>query len=52
MLQSDMLNKIDIDSNHFDQIYPNLLANRENQYFNSSEFNQSYNEWNGASRAA
>ena len=48
MPQSDILNEIDIDSNHFDTIYPNLLENRANQYFNTSQFNQSYNEWNGA----
>ena len=48
MPQSDILNEIDIDSNHFDTIYPNLLENRTNQYFNTSQFNQSYNEWNGA----
>ena len=49
MLQYDISNEIDIDSNYFDPIYPNLLENRENQYVNTSQLNQSNNEWNGAS---
>ena len=37
MLQSDILNEIDIDSDHFDPIYPNVHETREKTYFASSD---------------
>ena len=35
----DFFANIDIDSNHFEQIYPNLVNISENQYYSSDRFN-------------
>ena len=41
-MQNDFLFNLDVDQNHFNEIYPGLLENGHNQYYNIDTFNDAY----------
>jgi len=41
-MTTSFFDEIDIDTNHFDDLYPGLLNNRNDQYFNHERFNSSF----------
>ena len=41
-MPNNFLDEIDIDVNHFDDLYPGLLNNRNDQYYNHERFNNSF----------
>ena len=41
-MNNNIFDEIDADTNHFDDLYPGLLANRNDQYYNHDRFNNSF----------
>ena len=41
-MNNDFFNSIDADLNHFNELYPSLLLNSRNQYYNVDNFNNSF----------
>ena len=40
---SDVLNDVDADLNHFNELYPSLHSSSEQQYYDSDKFNSTFN---------
>ena len=41
-MQNDFFQDIDVDLNHFNELYPNLIINSRNQYYNVDSFNDNF----------